>query len=180
MHCVGAFSTRLCDNETDAGRDVFFGENIWNFLSKRRRLTARAFPTRESQLKERFSASFGAPGARQGQVSFDARPGRSRRRLLPARKQSARMQQRCRWRPGRRPKKTGTMGQLYHSAAFFSYPAIVLRSRSRQCFQCPAPHVEGGVQARKKKCWFMVCCRERPAWWGALVDIAIYDRSAIA
>ena len=26
------FSTGLSDNETDAGRDVFFGENIWNFL----------------------------------------------------------------------------------------------------------------------------------------------------
>ena len=26
------FSTGLSDNETDAGRDVFFGENILNFL----------------------------------------------------------------------------------------------------------------------------------------------------
>ena len=65
------------------------------------------------------------------------------------------------------------MLQLYSSDAFFSYPTIVLRSRSRQCLQCPAPHVEGVVQARKKKCWFMVCCRERPAWWGALVKVDI-------
>ena len=27
------FSTGLSDNETDAGRDVFFGENIWNPLT---------------------------------------------------------------------------------------------------------------------------------------------------
>ena len=33
VHCVGAFSTGLSDNETDAGRDVFFGENIWNPLT---------------------------------------------------------------------------------------------------------------------------------------------------
>ena len=26
MHCVGAFSTGLCEKETEAGRDVFFGE----------------------------------------------------------------------------------------------------------------------------------------------------------
>ena len=36
MHCVGAFSTRLCDNETDADRDVFFGVYIWNFLTTER------------------------------------------------------------------------------------------------------------------------------------------------
>ena len=55
------------------------------FPPQRRRLTARAFPTRESQLKERFSASFGAPGARQGQVcDLTHGPGRSRSRLHPA------------------------------------------------------------------------------------------------
>ena len=32
VHCVGAFSTWLCDNETDAGRDVSFGKNVWNPL----------------------------------------------------------------------------------------------------------------------------------------------------
>ena len=30
-----------------------------------------------------------------------------------------------------------------------------------------------GASKEKKKCWFMVCCRERPAWWGALVKVDI-------
>ena len=27
--------------------------------------------------------------------------------------------------------------------------------------------------SKEKKCGFMVCCRERPAWWGALVKVDI-------
>ena len=27
-------------------------------------------------------------------------------------------------------------------------------------------------KTRKKKCLFMVCCREHPAWWGALMKLA--------
>ena len=76
----------------------------------------------------------------------------------------------------RRPKKTGTMGQLYSSAAFFSYPTMMY-------FGCTAGvasvffalhHMwKAWCKQGKKKCWFMVCCRERPAWWGALVKVDI-------
>ena len=146
-------------------------EKIYEIPSQRRRLTARAFPTRESQLKERFSASFGAPGARQGQVSFDARPGRSRRRLLPARKQSARMQQRCRWRPGRRPKKTGTMGQSYSFDAFFSYPTIIYFKPESPVPSAPCTTCGSRGASKEKKVWVHgFLCRERPAWWGALAE----------
>ena len=151
-------------------------EKIYEIPSQRRRLTARAFPTRESQLKERFSASFGAPGARQGQVLFDARLGRSHRRLLPAQGRNARMQQRYRCRPGAQSEETGTMGQLYHSAAFFSY-SIIMYSKPEfavslaPCFFPFACTTCGRRVAskEKKKCGFIVCCRECPVWWGTLL-----------
>ena len=155
MHCVGAFSTRLCDNETDAGRDVFFGENIWNFLPQRRRLTARAFPTRESQLKERFSASFGAPGARQGHLThglegLDVDFFLHKDEIFECNSDVVGVQV-------HRLRETGAMEQLCHSNAFFSSTLLSsASSRSRRCLQRRASHVEGVVQARKKKCGFMV------------------------
>ena len=97
---------------------------------------------------------FGAPGAREGQVLLDALPGRSPRRLLPAREQSAQVWQRCRWRPGAPSKENGHHGTVVLLRCFLLLPyhdVLRLHSRSRQCLLCPAPHVEGVVQARKKK-----------------------------
>ena len=45
------------------------------------------------------------------------------------------------------------MGQLYHSAAFFSYPITMYFKPVLAVPSAPAPHVEGVVQARKKKVW---------------------------
>ena len=68
-----------------------------------------------------------------------------------------------------RLRETGAMEQLCHSNAFFSSTLLSsASSRSRRGLQRPAPHAEGVAQARKKKCGFMVCCRECiPVWWGA-------------
>ena len=125
-------------------------EKIYEIPSQRRRLTARAFPTRESQLKERFSASFGAPGARQGQVSFDARPGRSISSYTNTKCSSSTAMSLA---TGCTVWRNGTMGQLYHSAAFFSFPiAMYFKPESPVSF---APCTTCGRRgaSKEKKVW---------------------------
>ena len=72
------FGMWLYDKETEVGRDVSFWGAKHTELSNR--AGSGGLPRRRSP-----ALHFGAPGARQGQVSLDARPGRSRRRQLPAR-----------------------------------------------------------------------------------------------
>ena len=97
---------------------------------------------------------FGAPGARQGQVLFDARLGRSHRRLLPAQGRNARMQQRYRCRPGAQSEETGTMGQLYYPAAFFSYPAIMYFTAGVAGVFTALHHMwKASCKQEKKKVW---------------------------
>jgi len=84
--------------------------------------------------------------------------------------QSAQVGQRSRRRPDASSEQTGTMGQLYHSAAFFSY-SIIMYSKPKFAVSLAPCTTCGSRAASKKKCGFMVCCRERPAWWGALVKI---------
>ena len=118
---------------------------------------------------------FGAPGAFE--VLFDARPGKSRHRVLPAQEQSAQPRPRCRRRPGALSDETDTTGQFYSSTAFFSCPTIMCFTAG--VFSALHHMWKAWCKQGKKKCWFMVCCRERPAWWGALVDIAIYSCMAV-
>ena len=99
-------------------------KSMWNSITAQEQESCRDFVPMLGQ-STRTAIYFGAPGARQGQVLFDARLGRSHRRLLPAQGRNARMQQRYRCRPGAQSEETGTMGQLYYPAAFFSYPAIM-------------------------------------------------------
>ena len=137
-------------------------KSMWNSITAQEQEACRDFVPMLGQ-STRTAIYFGAPGARQGQVLFDARLGRSHRRLLPAQGRNARMQQRYRCRPGAQSEETGTMGQLYYPAAFFSYPAIMyftagVAGRSRRSLHRSAPHVEGELQARKKKSvgsWFV-------------------------
>ena len=144
------FSTGLYDIETVAGRDVLF----WG--AKHTELPNRAesggLPRRRSRRGKANSKSasalqLGADGARQ--VLFDARPGRSRHRLLPPREQSAQARQRCRWRPGRRPKIMGTMGQFFYSHAIYSYPTIMYFKPESPVSSCTACRRRGA--SRKKK-----------------------------
>ena len=56
-HCITtSFFDGFCKKETEAGRDVFFGEKYVELHHKRRsrRLTATAFPKRDSQLEQSF------------------------------------------------------------------------------------------------------------------------------
>ena len=167
------FSTGLCEKEAESGRDVCCRESIQSSLTAQEQKAYHdgvpdvGKPTRTAlQL---FFWSW-----RSTSRALDARPGRSRRRLLPSQGRNLRMQQRCRCRPGAQSEETGTMGQLYHSAAFFSY-SIIMYSKPEfavslaPCFFPFACTTCGSRGASKKKCWFMVWCRERPAWWGALV-----------
>ena len=101
-----------------------FKRNMCNSITAQEQEACRDFVPMLGQ-STRTAIYFGAPGARQGQVLFDARLGRSRRRHLAAQGRNARMQQRYRCRPGAQSEETGTMGQLYHPVAFFSYPAIM-------------------------------------------------------
>ena len=166
------FLTRFCEREAEAERDVFFWEKYLE-LAHHAGAGAEALPRRRSDARTANSlnsASFWISRSTWrtsvvGRIAWMVSTWTSscpKNKVLRSDSDVVCVQV-------RRPKKTGTMLQLYFSDAFFSYPTIELRSRSRQCLQCPAPHVEGVVQARKKKCGFMVWCRERPAWWGALV-----------
>ena len=148
--------------------------NMWSSITEQEQEACRVCVPILGQ-PTRTAIHFGAPGARQGQVFFDARLGRSWRRHLAAQGRNARMQQRYRCRPGRRRKKTGTMGQFGRnsSAHMYSYTIMYFKPvspvSSAPCTRC------GRLGAsRKKKCWFMVSCRERPAWWGALVKTRLW------
>ena len=63
----------LCEKETEAGRDVFFGENIWNPLKTKEQEAYRGSFLILGQ-PTRTVLHFGALGAYE--VLFDARPGR--------------------------------------------------------------------------------------------------------
>ena len=70
------FSTGLCDNETEACRDIFFEEKYVELHHRAEQEACRDFVPMLGQ-STRTAIYFGAPGARQGQVLFDARLGRS-------------------------------------------------------------------------------------------------------
>ena len=79
----------------------------------------------------------------------------------------ARPRLRCRWRPGASSEETGTMGQLYSSAAFFFYPTTMhFTAGVAGAFSALHNMWKAWCKQEKKKCGFMVCYRERPAWWG--------------
>ena len=63
------------------------------------------------------------------------------------------------------------MGKFYYSDAFFSYPVIMYFTAGFAGVFSALHHMwKPWCKQGKKKCWFMVCCRECiPAWWGALV-----------
>ena len=119
-------------------------------------------------------ASFGSPGARQGQVLLDALPGRSRRRLLPAPRTKCSgltamsLASRCAVQRKRAPCYSCTSPML-SSPTLPSYFAAGVAS----VFSALHHMWKAWCKQGKKKCWFMVCCRERPAWWGALVKVDI-------
>ena len=74
LHPEPFFSNGLCEKETEAGRDIFFGEKYLEFPHNRR---SGGLPRRRSDARTatRTAPPFGAPGARQArQVLFDARP----------------------------------------------------------------------------------------------------------
>jgi len=102
---------------------------------------------------------------------FDARPGRSRRRLLSAQERNARPRQRCCRRPGAPSDETNTSGQLSFSAAFFSYPTIVSFTAGVAGVFSALHHMRK-AWCKQKKVWVhgFFLCRERPAWWGALAE----------
>ena len=160
------FSTGLCEKEAESGRDVCCRESIQSSLTAQEQkayhdvVPGVGKPTRTAL--HRFFWSW-----RSTSRALDARPGRSRRRLLPSQGRSARMQQRYRCRPFAQSEETGTMGQLYSSAAFFFYPTTMhFTAGVAGAFSALHNMWKAWCKQEKKKCGFMVCYRERPAWWG--------------
>ena len=151
VHCVGAFLTGLSDNETDAGRDVFFGENIWNPLTTKeayRESVPDAGKPTQRALQRFFWSSRSTSRA---SVWFDARAWKVSKSTSSCPKDKVlRFGQRC----CRRPKKTGTMGQLYSSDAFFSYPTI---NSSRSLLYSALHHMWKPWSKQKKSVgsWFV-------------------------
>ena len=142
------FGMWLYDKETEVGRDVSFWGAKHTELSNR--AGSGGLPRRRSP-----ALHFGAPGARQGQVLFDARLGRSTSSCTNTKCSSSPVMSSASWCIvwG----DTGTRGTVVLLRCFLLLPCHrVLHSRSRRCLLRPAPHVEGVVQARKKKCGFMV------------------------
>ena len=166
--CITTFFTGFCEKETESGRDYFYGEA---YTELHHSGGAGGLPRRRSDPRTAnwTAIHFGAPGAFE--VLFDARPGRSRHRVLPALGQSAQPRPRCRRRPGALSDETDTTGQFYSSTAFFSCPTIMCFTAG--IFSALHHMWKAWCKQGKKKCWFMVCCRERPAWWGALVKVDI-------
>ena len=147
-------------------------KSMWSSITAQEQEACRDFVPMLEQ-STRTAIYFGAPGARQGQVLFDARLGRSHRRLLPAQGRNARMQQRYRCRPGAQSEETGTMGQFGRnsSAAMYSYHNV-LQAGVAGVFSALHQMWKASCKQGKKKCGFMVCRRECiPAWWGALVKM---------
>ena len=123
-----------------------FKRNMCNSITAQEQEACRDFVPMLGQ-STRTAIYFGAPGARQGQVLFDARLGRSRRRHLAAQGRNARMQQRYRCRPGAQSEETGTMGQFGRnsSADMYSYLMYFKPVSSAPCTRC------GRLGASKKK-----------------------------
>ena len=130
-----------------AGRDVLFfgGQSIQSSLTAQDQEAYRdGVP--DAGKPTRTSLHFGAPGARLGQVLFDARPGRSRSRLHPAPRTE------CSTSTAMlsASKKTGTMGQLYSSDAFFSY-SVIIHSKPEFAVSLAPCTTRGSRGASKKK-----------------------------
>ena len=77
-------------------------------------------------------------------------------RFLLTQTQSAQARPQCRWRPGAQSGETAPWDSCTTPLLFSPSRSPYTSSRSRRCLLRPAPHVEGVVQARKKKCGFMV------------------------
>ena len=159
-HCLGEEGTQSADFFIRRGfarkrrrpREMSsFKKSIWNSLTTPEQ---KQEPYRDGVpmlgQPTRTALHFGAPGARQVQVLLDALPARSRRRLLPVQQQTAQVWQRCRWRPGAPSKESGHHVTVVLLCRLSSPTLMYPHSRSRRCLRCPAPHVEGVVQARKK------------------------------
>ena len=152
-----------------------FEKSIWNSLTtpEQEQETCRVcVPMLGQPANSLNRASFGSPGARQGQVLLDSLPEWSRRGLLPAPRTKC-LGLTAMSLASRSPsKENGHHVTVVLLRSFLLLPYHhVLHSRSHRCL--PAPHVEAWCEQGKKKCGFMVCCRERPAWWGALVKVDI-------
>ena len=81
---------------------------------------------------------------------------------------------------GHRLGETGTMEHLYFFNAFFCYPAIMYFTAGvagvAGVFSALHQMWKASCKQGKKKCGFIVCCRECiPAWWGALVKTRLMD-----
>ena len=74
-------------------------------------------------------------------------------RFLLTQTQSAQARPQCRWRPGAQSEETAPWDSCTTPLLFSPSRSPCISSRSRRCLLRPAPHVEGVVQARKKKVW---------------------------
>ena len=127
----------FCKKETEAGRDVFFGEKYGDSITNG---GAGGLPRRRSRSGTANSngasaLQLGAEGACQGDVSFDERPDSLDVGFFLPQEQSAQPRLRRRQRPGAPSEETGTMGQLYSFAASSPLPS------------CTSPGVTGAFSA---------------------------------
>ena len=167
------FLTGLCDNETDADRDVFFGVYIWNFLTTERqeancdsvpdagKSTRTALQRFSLELKEHVKgmchSTNGLDGLDVGFFLHENKVLFSNRDNDVVRVLVRRLKKRLSWESSSTP--------------MLSSPTLPSCTSQPDSQVSLAPRTTCGSRgASKKKCGFMVCCRECiPVWWGALV-----------
>ena len=144
--CITTFFTGFCEKKTEAGRDVFYGEAYTKLHHKRRsrRLTATAFRSSDSKLN---SDSFWSSRSIWSTVWCTAwKVSTSSSSCTRTKCSTAAEMSSASWCAVWRNGHHGTV-LLLHCFLLLPYHHV-LHSR---CLQRPAPHVEGVVQARKKK-----------------------------
>ena len=131
-------------------------EKIYGILSKRssRRLTATAFPKRESQLEQRFSTSaWSWRSTSRASVIWRtawmvSTSASSSTRTECSGLTAMSLASRCIISS----EQTGTMGQMYSYAAFFSYPIIMYFTAGvAGVFSAPHQRWKAWCKPRKKK-----------------------------
>ena len=144
------FSTGLYDIDAQAERYLLGRQHGTPSPPRSRRPTATALLTRVSQLERRFILKLKEHILDK---LFDARLGRSISSCSNTKCSSSPVMSSASWCI---VWGYGNSGQLYSSAAFFSYPIIVYFTAGVAGAFSALHHMLKAWCKQKKKCWFMV------------------------
>ena len=152
-HCITTFFFRRgCATMRPRLAEISsFKRNMWNFITAQQQKACRDFVPMLEQ-PTRTALHFGIPGARQArQVLFDARPGRSWRRVLPAQRTKSSTATAMSFASRCASEERATKGQFGRnsSAHMYSYTIIYFKPvspvSSAPCTRC------GRLGASKEK-----------------------------